>query len=92
MHSGWIKHQERSAPASGGSSEGQTTQEVAGSALDKAFLINGKVDGGGVFLWFCQVGCWVVGVVGGLVFEHGEDEVAASAGEADYGGVVVFAF
>ncbi len=33
-----------------------------------------------------------VGVVGGLVFEHGEDEVAASAGDAYDGGVVVFAF
>ena len=31
-------------------------------------------------------------VVGGLGFEHGEDDVAASSGDADDGGVVAFAF
>jgi len=31
----------------------------------------------GVFLSFFQIGFGVLGVVGGLVFEHGEDEVAA---------------
>ena len=48
-----------------------------------------------MFLSFCQVGLGgvsVLGVVGGLVFEHGEDEVAAATGDADDGGVVVFAF
>ena len=31
-------------------------------------------------------------VVGGLGFEHGEDDVAAASGDADDGGVVAFAF
>ena len=47
----------------------------------------------GVFLSVFQIGLvcgW--GVVGGLVFEHGEDEVAAAAGDADDGGVVVYSF
>ena len=33
--------------------------------------------------------CWLVG---GLGFEHGYDDVAAFAGDADDGGVVAFAF
>ena len=32
---------------------------------------------------------WLVGDLG---FEHGEDDVAAAAGDADHGGVVAFAF
>ena len=31
-------------------------------------------------------------LVGGLGFEHGEDDVAAASGDADHGGVVAFAF
>ena len=31
-------------------------------------------------------------LVGGLGFEHGEDDVAAASGDADDGGVVAFAF
>ena len=30
-------------------------------------------------------------LVGGLGFEHGEDDVAAASGDADHGGVVAFA-
>ena len=30
-------------------------------------------------------------LVGGLGFEHGEDDVAAASGDADDGGVVAFA-
>ena len=31
-------------------------------------------------------------MVGGLRFEHGEEDVAASAGDADHRGVVAFSF
>ena len=34
-----------------------------------------------------RLGC----LVGGLGFEHGEDDVAAASGDADHGGVVAFA-
>ena len=45
-----------------------------------------------MFLSFFQIGFGVLGVVWGLVFEHGEDEVASAAGDAYDGGVVVFSF
>ena len=41
---------------------------------------------------FGEVGLWCGGLVGLLGAEHGEDDVAAPAGEADERGVVTFAF
>ena len=52
----------------------------------------------GVSLSCCQVFLGGLGqvlrlgcLVGGLGFEHGEDDVAAASGDADHGGVVAFA-
>lgn len=39
-----------------------------------------------------EIGSGVVGVVGAAGAKHGEDDVAATAGEADCGGVMTFAF
>ena len=53
--------------------------------------------GGGVSLSCCQAFLGGLGqglgwLVGGLGFEHGQDDVAAASGDADHGGVVAFAF
>ena len=44
-----------------------------------------------VFLGGLGQGLGLGFLVGGLGFEHGEDDVAAASGDADHGGVVAFA-
>ena len=44
-----------------------------------------------VFLGGLGQGLGLGCLVGGLGFEHGEDDVAAASGDADHGGVVAFA-
>ena len=43
-----------------------------------------------VFLGGLGQGLGLGFLVGGLGFEHGEDDVAAASGDADHGGVVAF--